>query len=293
LQESEIGMDESKGYYFAEATALTANLLLPLKRDIEPQAFAQLPAEGGYKAQQVQAFKLQSVLSYDAAHTQVAGNRETKPGRGYTTLVTAVVEGLNILDVLTADLVVAQISTEHPLHGCVPSITFLGTRFENLRIAGHKVELGMCLDIFGKKPKNDAPYTHDAGFMKRVSQQHARVRAQESGHDNPVAELLQRFNAVPESFETSTAAEEGTELSLVDKAEGEYPGQTSGHILHVPHFGTIHLAKLSLKHTDFKPGTRIPTKTHAELTMIDADMGCIGQGRVQAASAKTNGAPTG
>jgi hypothetical protein len=61
LQESEIGMDESKGYYFAEATALTANLLLPLKRDIEPQAFAQLPAEGGYKAQQVQAFKLQAI----------------------------------------------------------------------------------------------------------------------------------------------------------------------------------------------------------------------------------------
>ena len=94
-------------------------------------------------------------LSYEAAHTQVAGNRETKPGHdGYTTLVTSVVEGLNILDVVTADLVVAQISTDHPLVGYVPSITFLGTRFENLRIAGHKVdELEMCLDIFGKRAR--------------------------------------------------------------------------------------------------------------------------------------------
>jgi len=286
-------MEESlrKPYYFAEATALSGKLLLPLEQEIQPQAFAKLPDEGGYRAQRADKFRVESAISYESAHTQVAGNRETKPGHGYSTLVTSVVEGLNILDVVTADRIVAQISTEHHLDGYVPSVTFLGTRFENLRIGGHEVKLELCLDIFGPKPDNDAPYTRSPGFISRVSQQHARVREQESGHESPLTELLERYNFVPESFANSTGDEENVECSLVDKAEGTYPGRTSGHVIHVPHFGTIHLARLRLKHTDFKPGTRVPRKTHAELTMVDADMGCIGQGTVQAGSTRTNGMP--
>lgn len=291
-------MDESferKSYYFAEATALTGKLLLPLEQKIIPQASVTLPETGGYLAGRSEKYRVESAISYESAHTQVAGNRETKPGRGYNTLVTSVVEGLNILDVVTADLVVAQISTEHPLdgHGYVPSVTFLGTRFENLRIAGHEVKLDMCLEIFGKKPANDAPYTRSPDFVNHVAQQHARVREQESGRESPLAELLERFNLNQESFANSSGDEENVELSLVDKAGGEYPGHTSGHVIHVPHFGTIHLARLRLKHDDFKPGTRTPRKTHAELTMIDADMGCISQGAVQVATTRTNGMPTG
>jgi hypothetical protein len=284
---------DRKSYYFAEATALAGKLLLPLEQEIKPQAFAKLPDKGGYVAQRTDKFRVESAISYESAHTQVAGNREKKPGHGYSTLVTSVIEGLNILDVVTADLVVAQISTEHPLDGYVPSVTFLGTRFENLRIAGHEVKLELCLDIFGEKPDNDAPYTRSPEFVNRVAEQHARVREQESGHENPLEELLQRFTLVPESFANSTGDEENVECSLVNKAEGTYPGQTSGHVIHVPHFGTIHLARLRLKHDDFKPGTRTPRRTHAELTMIDADMGCISHGQVQAASAKTNGMPAG
>jgi len=284
---------DRKSYYFAEATALAGKLLLPLDQEIKPQAFAKLPDKGGYVAQRANKFRVESAISYEAAHTQVAGNREKKPGHGYSTLVTSVIEGLNILDVVTADLVVAQISTEHPLDGYVPSVTFLGTRFENLRIAGHEVKLELCLDIFGKKPENDEPYTRSPEFVNHVAEQHARVREQESGHESPLEELLQRFSLVPESFANSTGDEENVECSLVDKAEGAYPGQTSGHVIHVPHFGTIHLARLRLKHDDFKPGTRTPRRTHAELTMIDADMGCISHGQVQAATTRTNGMPGG
>src|ERR1700733_7261406 len=108
---------DRKSYYFAEATALAGKLLLPLEQEIKPQAFAKLPDKGGYLAQRADKFRVESAISYESAHTQVAGNREKKPGHGYSTLVTSVIEGLNILDVVTADLVVAQISTEHPLYG--------------------------------------------------------------------------------------------------------------------------------------------------------------------------------
>ena len=77
--------------------------------------------------------------------------------------------------------------------------------------------------------------------MSRVTpEQHARVREQESGHATVLWRDCCRASIfVPESFANSTNDEENVECSLVNKAEGTYPGQTSGHVIHVPHFGTI------------------------------------------------------
>ena len=50
-----------------------------------------------------------------------------------------------------------------------PTVTFLGTRFENLRIAGHEVKLNLDLDMLGPKPKKDAGYLSDRDFQKRVT----------------------------------------------------------------------------------------------------------------------------
>lgn len=277
--------------YDAEATALEGDLILPLRQEIKPQSFVKLPAKGGYLAQRSCGYRVESLISFESAYTQVAGHREVKPCYGYNTLVTSVVEGLNVLDVVTADRVVAQISTEHPLDGYVPSITFLGTRFENLRIAGHKVDLDLDLDLFGDKPGNDAPYTKSSGFARKVSEQHARIRNLQNGYPNPLAELQERFNLAPESFENDPDGERTVECSLVNDAEGSYPGRSFGHVIHVPHFGTIYLATLRLTHSHFEE--RVPWKTLLELTMIDIRLGCIAEGNFTICMIKTNGMPTG
>ena len=121
--------------YDAQAFALEGDLQLPLRAVITPQAFVDLPKKGGYLSERARDYRLEGVISFRSAYTQVAGNRDPKPGHGYVTLATAVLEDFNILDVVTADRVVAQVSTEHPLDGDVPTVTFLGTRFDNLRIA--------------------------------------------------------------------------------------------------------------------------------------------------------------
>jgi hypothetical protein len=275
--------------YHADATALFGHLHLPLEHLITPQSFATLPEKGGYFAHQPVDYRVESVISYRSAHTQVAGHRELKVGRGWNTLVTSVVEDLNILDVVTADRVVAQVATEHPLTGYVPSITFLGTRFENLRIAGHEVKLDLDLNIFGDKPENDEPYTRSEGFIKRVTDQHARIRERHAKHQNPLTGLLERYNRVPESFENSSGTEEKAECSLVNQAEGDYPGHCFGHVIHVPDFGTIHLATIHVRHCDYKPGTRTPRQTHVHLHMIEANMGCVANGTATVASTRTNG----
>ena len=98
-----------------------------------------------------------------------------KPGEGWNTLTTTVVEGLNVMKVVTADRIVGQTITEHPLKGNMPSISFLGTRFENLRIAGVPVELEWDKEICGSTPANDLPYALNPGVLSRVSRQYERA----------------------------------------------------------------------------------------------------------------------
>src|SRR5215469_11907277 len=97
--------------YHAEATILSGHLQLPLVQKIEPQAHSQLKVEGGYLSERAKEFRIESVLSFRSGYTHVAGNRSLKPDEGWTTLTTTVIEGLNVLDVVTADRVVGQIIT--------------------------------------------------------------------------------------------------------------------------------------------------------------------------------------
>jgi hypothetical protein len=265
--------------YHAEATVLSGNLTLPLEQEIKPQAYAKLPGEGGYLSQRPCSYRLEGVISVGSAYTQVGGNPDPKPGHGWSTLCTSVVEDLNVMDVVTADRVVAQISTEHPLEGYVPTVTFLGTRFENLRIAGHPVKLDLDPNILGAKPASDAPYTSDPGFISRVSSQYQRIASQQ----NVPADLAERYNRLPSTSEN----QESIECSLVHHADGSYPGRSFGHVIDVPNFGRIHLAVLRLEHSEYEKG--VPKQTLFNLTMMKLHMGCVAAGKVALANSKTNG----
>lgn len=269
-------------HYHAEATILSGHLRLPLVQKIEPQAHAKLRDEGGYLSERSGLFRIESVLSFHSAHTHVAGNRSTKPGQGWTTLTTTVIEGLNVMEIVTADRIVGQIYTEHPLEGYVPSVSFLGTRFENLRIAGHPVDLDLDLSVLGAKPANDGPYTGDAALVARVSNQLNRI----GGRKDLPEDLRERYNRLSSALGNP---QEEIECSLVNRATGAYPGLSFGHVITVPDFGAIVLAKLTIKHEDFKKDSGTPKKTTFQLTMVDLHMGCMADGGVPVGTGSTNG----
>lgn len=266
-------------FYHAEATALEGRLQLPLVQEIKPQLYAKLPERGGYLSQRGADYRLEGVISFRAAYTQVAGNLDLKPEHGWSTLATAAIENLNVLDVVTADRVVAQVSTEHPLVGYVPKVTFLGTRFENLRIAGHPVNLEMDLNVLGAKPENDAPYGSHPGFLQRVAGQFERITAN-SGLPGEVSE---RYNRLPSSADTP----ESIECSLVNQAEGSFPGRCFGHVIEVPDFGRIYLATVRLEQSDFQNG--VPKQTLIKLTMIELKLGCLANGLTGVGQTVVNG----
>src|SRR5580704_16666351 len=174
---SRVDSANQPGHHFcAAANVLYADLKQPLREKIRPQASVELSGDGHYQFRQADPFHFEGILSYKGGYTQGAGHPSSKTV-GYATLSTSVIEGLNVLDVVTADRVVAQISTVHPRYGKgqVPSVTFLGTRFDNLRIDGHAVEVERNLDILGQRHEDDLSYFEDHEVLHRISQQYDRI----------------------------------------------------------------------------------------------------------------------
>ena len=267
--------------YHAEATVIEGHLTLPFHQQIGRQAHVSLAPEGGYFSRRLDNFRLGEVISIRSGYTQVAGNKSKKEKEGWDTLVTFVAEGVNVLEVLPADRVVGQMIIEHPLEGYVPRINFLGTRFENLRIAGHPVHLDLDLGILGARPRKDASYGSDSELKDRVSAQYARIRKQK----NLPAELADHYKRLSSTL----GNREAVELSLVNQATGAFAGTSFGHKIHIPDFGWITLAKVRITHEDFIAKTDVPRKTTVHLTMIDLKLGCTTEGSVPIGSGSGNG----
>jgi hypothetical protein len=272
--------DENSRYhaYHAEAAIFEGNLKLPFAQNIGSHTYSKLNEQGGYITQHSQNIRLGGAISFKSAHTHVAGNRSDKRDHGWNTLATAVIEGLNIMEIVTVDRLVAQISTDHPLEGYVPRVTFLGTRFENLRIAGNPISIEIDTNILCEKPDRDAPYTTHPPLIGKAAGQIQRIQECKNLPD----EIGTRYNQVP----TAATNRESIECSLVSQVSGSFPGRAYGHVLDIPDFGKVYLGTLCLKH-EYENG--IPKATTIHLKMLELKMGCVISGSGTGGDLITNG----
>lgn len=224
--------------FHAHAYILNSDPQHPLADNLANRSFIRLPESGGFRSQFVDGYNSGDGVSFKSAYMHVAGTRSTKAGYSVTTLATSVITGLNVHDMVTADIVFAQVSTEHPLAGHVPSVTFLGTRLENLRIAGREVEPVLDLGICGARPDGDTPYVRDSGFLGRVSQQYEQMRSAPGLPDS----AREQYH-----WDSSAAAQEGkVECSLVSSVGNAAPGTSYGHVVEVPDYGTVSVGELTV-----------------------------------------------
>lgn len=268
--------------YHAHASVFSADLKLPVTQKVAPQAHASLPEEGGYFAQRTEKYRLESLISIESARTHVTGNLSLKDGEGWTTLVTSVVEGLNVMEVVTADRIVGQMITEHPLKGYVPTVKFLGTRFENLRIAGHPIEIEYDLDVLGSKPVNDEHYVLSSGVAERLPGAFSDLK---TSKDLPAA-MRKRYNQLSPNLGHHKGE---VVCSLVKSVAGIFPGYSFGPIIVVPDFGYMILGKVVVKHEAYKQGRKNPKKTTITFDMIDFHFGCSIDGDGSTGSGAANG----
>jgi hypothetical protein len=281
---NELPSIERDPFYDADAYVFSAELEEPIRRKIDDEAFVELPRSGGYRFERAEPRRVEGIVSHGGGYAQVAGHHGKD--RSTTTLATAALEDLNLLDVLTADRVVAQITTEHPDYLCVPSVSFLGTRFENLRIGGEKIELEPHLEILGSKPDGDESYFNDGGVFSRIAHQYANIKRM-AGLPKWASD---QFNWDP------AAAQSQNEMScsLVNGISGS-PGRTFGHVIELPHFGKIFLGELTVKREPANDGPRLEPSTVEKykyrfiLTMIRVELNGAAHGRTHVCKMKTNG----
>jgi hypothetical protein len=245
----------------ADANALGGFLEEPLHKHIPTLAPVSLPAVGGFATARSGAFNLDEVVSCASAYTLVTG-RESESDGSISTLTMAVVEDLNILEVVTAERIVAQIVVTIPNGSGPRRISLAGSRFEGLRLAGRDrvPKLNLALHP-GDDGGHELPLTWHA--VRQAGQSQAdKLMGWFEGRGKDAFEWAKSRHG----WMTTSASrlEEGDPVlcSLVDGFEGSESNGHCGHIVEIPGFGRIILGELRV------------SRDSIQLVSIRAELGC-------------------
>jgi hypothetical protein len=255
-------------YFNASANALGGSLQTPHRRVVPSQASASLPAVGGHATARTETFNCDEIVSCRAAYTRLSGTQIEEDG-SWATLVSSVIEGVNILDAVKAERIVAQVSVEHPADGGSPTFSLAGSHFEGLRLGGCDVSPTLNSTLLGVGSPD--------GVAWPIFQQ--------TGHDQAV-KMVQKAKTgknaqwVVDRFDWMTPKPKGDGCvlcSLVDGIDEAVPGRAFGHVLEIPHFGRILLGEL------------LVCRSSIQLSMIRAELGCAISGNLIVAMADARG----
>jgi hypothetical protein len=133
----------SQYIYQASAYGLAGEIEHPVSQSVAAQASCTLGGAGRQTSRSSKNLDLPSFLCFDVAYTEVGGSFD-ECHDVHTSYAYSVIEGLNIADVITADRVVSRLTIYSLPHGDEQgehSYDITGSCFENLRIAGHKIEI--------------------------------------------------------------------------------------------------------------------------------------------------------
>ena len=214
-------------HFQAQAHAFSGTFQHPFVYSIEAQAATSLPTIGGHTSSRVENFCADHLVRFAAAHCYVSGGWQDD--EIVTTHSTAAIEGLNILDFVTADRIVAHLTSELHRGEVEGHIVALGSTFDGLKIGGHDVKVTLRHDLLLECKDFDS-------LRKRVAK------------DKKPGKI--------------SATTDGVALcSLVEEIKTDLPGvEKSGHILRIPHFGEIAVAEVFAAF-----GTRTLTMLRLEL----------------------------
>jgi len=233
--------------FHAGATALSARFERPVPHHVPSQADVYLPTIGGHGHARVNDFEVPRLVRFKTAQSHVSGGYENEDTA--TSQVTTTIEGLNILDVVTAGRITARLTSEHVRNAPEAHILAFGSVFENLRIGGYEFRIKLRHDLLQEcKTFED--------LSKRVA------TGGKSGKTTPTQDKVAL-------------------CSLVEEIITDFPGLSGDdkkkHVVKIPHFGTIYFAELL-----FQPGTKT-------LTMLRLELGSPDGGSATVAEATMNG----
>ena len=107
-----------------------------------------LSSTGGHGHARVDNFEVPRLVRFTSAKSHVSGSYQDDETA--TSHATISIEGLNVLDVITADRITARLTNEHKLGEEEGHILAVGSVFENLRIGGYKFEIKLRHELLMK-----------------------------------------------------------------------------------------------------------------------------------------------
>lgn len=244
----------SQYVYSASAYALAAEFERPKKHSLAPQASVVLAGHGGHGSQRIAGHKVDGLISFKEAYSEVGGSYDDCHGI-YTTHAWAVLEGVNVADMLTADRVVARVAVYcKGKEGGEASYDFTGSYFENLRIAGHPVNIQLDTRSF-----------HEHDTFSKIADGHKNAKNDHllmgSGlmklSEKEVAELEETYHAltgmgkmVADWKKKSRPEERGAYMLSaanhldLEREIGKTELQGYGSFICIPKFGVIRLGEV-------------------------------------------------
>lgn len=248
-------------YLRADATALGGHLEEPIEKPIPTLVPVSLPAVGGFTTARSGAFCFEEIISCSAAYTRVSGQEH--PDSSSSILATAVVENLNILEVVRADRIVAQLSISVPAQDAPIKFSVTGAAFEGLQIAGQACRPKLNADLQGTE-RADGLITREDAWRVGCAQTKTLLAGLKTPQDGATYQWAlrrqQRMAAV------TPPASGVAPCSLIDSLEGA--SRSSAHVLEIPGFGRFIFGELFV------------ANEYVQLVGIRVDLGCPVSGAV-------------
>jgi len=284
--------------YHAEAHVLSGTLQRPIEQKIEPHAPTEIHGRrSGHLTRIVQDVSIEGLIAFERGSSRVSGAKSLKHN-GWVTLSTSIIEGFNVFEVITADRIVSQVSTDHAYgeEGHFPSVTFLGTKFENLRVSGFPVTLELDYGVCGDRPSGNRSYLDNFDFLDRVRERTEGI-ANATGLPK---DLKTQYDKELATIKDLIAGKKGSEpkitCSLV-KSIGSIPipgVQSFGHVLVIPEFGSVSLGEVEVGEKTYDSSAARSDKNpkpdnYFTASVIKLKLGCVGHGEMAGPTASVNG----
>ncbi len=272
-------MNASKGrtfYYHADANPLGGSISAPFESVISTQASTSVSQAGGHAHDSVGEFRVGHVVSISRAWSEIYATSHHTDG-SWVSQVTAVVEDLNVLDIVRAKRMISRLTVRHPHTGYHPFIEFSGCQYESVTINGATVTPTLDLARYARPFKRDEilqeSWLHHKGLVGEAVA-HSKLVTDAEGAPEWLAP---RYGWVADEKKRSDRGH--IVCSLVREIGGTEPKSSFGHVLHVPGVGNLFFGELQVTQGAFG------------LTMLRIEMGCLAEGTVGFATAHSNGAP--
>jgi hypothetical protein len=203
--------------HHAKAYGIHAKFHWPVQEVIDANPSVDLPANGGFLKKSERDYDSNELVSFKRAYTEVSGSPNEELVNGHkvkaeNNLSLAVIEGFDLLNVISVDKIVSRITTRY-FHGSKEiEVVLIGTRFEGFRIAGHEVRIELETELHYAHPTYKAFTAAEAKFTKNG------------------AAVANR----PYTLVRNISAPQTTEFTV------------SGNVIEIPHIGKLYLAEMNV-----------------------------------------------